>query len=491
MVILPYFPYTGTDMSRFKSAPALLTLILLAFLSREIFLAVAFPPFTGQDEARHYNTVQWLAEDQDASCLQNSTSSNTQDKENLATYRFSEEIRETSNAANLSVWREENYRKPTYATGKNGSNESLIQAKQWSKNNPHCPPDIVPTAAKFSFFHWMASGVERAFSGSDILTRFYLIRILAVLLGTTTILFAYLAAIEAGFSRRIGLLIALILSLQPRLSLYTTNINYDVLLIPCFTIFLFAGLRCLRQGFTLVNISLLILALMGATLTKGTGLALFGGGAFLLGWFLFTKRSSWKQIPLLYWIIGGSVGLVLALLLNNSYPFTRLLPQLSLPSLFEYLGKSLPRIPASSENFWGTLSWNEATFGPLFVYGIWIIEAVALYGLIRFFYLKESLSFLPLKSAALFCLIFVLSLQLGVRFHDWHVFQETGSLALGTPGRYFLPSVAAQIILIAIGLGAFFRRSQWLERGLLTLALLMLTFNLYTIWLIIIPRFYL
>lgn len=477
-------------MFRLTHTSLLLSLILIAFLAREIFLAGSFPLFVGQDEARHYNTVQWLSGKKDMRCFQ-ATNTHKQDKDNIATYSFSEEIRETSAIANLSVWREENYRKPAYTNGNMGQNESSLQNSSWSKDSPLCPPDIVPQVANFSFFHFLGHLIEEAWAKSDVLTRFYLVRIMTVLLGAATVLLAYFCAIEAGFSRRISLLISLILSLQPRLAIYTTNINYDALLIPCFALFLWAGLRALRQGFTLPNIAFLALAFGTAALTKGTGLVLLIGALFLGGVAIITKHGTFKNIPLRSWLIRGGFVLLLLILLSSTYSFSRLLPSLSFSSLFEYLGKSLPRIPSSSENFWGTISWNSSIFGPWFVYAIWIIEAFALVGLIRFFYLKEALSFLPTKTVTLFCITLMFALQLGVRLHDWHVFQETGQLILGTPGRYFLPALLPQLLLVAVGLGALLRQKLALERALLVLALIMLAFNLYTVWLIIIPRFYL
>lgn len=480
-------------MSYFKNPFFLLALMFVAFLSREIFLAGSFPLFTGQDEARHYNSIQWMSEEQDPNCLKETTHRDSmQDKEDLATYRFSEEIKETSRTAQLSVWREENYRKPVYQSENKGLNESIIRESAWSQKTTICPPDIVPAVNTFSFFHWLGNSIEKhGFGDSDILTRFYLIRILSVFLGAITILFAYFATREAGFSSQIGLLIALITSLQPRLSIYTTNINYDVLLIPCFAFFIWAGLRFLRQGFTPLNTSLLAIALFSAVFTKGTGLILIVGILFLGCWTVVKNQSLLKKVRLSSWIIGGVLILLSLFVINHVYNLLGLFPHFSFSSLFEYLGKSLPRIPSSSENFWGTVSWNASTFGSWFVYAIWIIEALALAGLIRFFYLKENLTFVPTKPAVLFCLVMILSLQLGVRLHDWQVFQNTGSLLLGTPGRYFLPTLLPQLILVAVGLGALLRQKLALERILVALALIMLAFNLYTTWLIIIPRFYL
>lgn len=478
-------------MSYLRSPVFLLILILLSFLFREIFLAGVFPLFTGQDEARHYNSIQWLFQKKDLDCLHAPNTEHVQDKKNLATYRYSEEIRQTSATADLGVLREENYRKPIYSATNQGLNEALIKNSNWSKNTSFCPPDIASRATSFSLFHVTEKIIEKTLHETSIFTRFYLERILSVLFGTLTILFGYFGAKEAGLSRRSSLLIALIISLQPRLSIYTTNINYDTLLIPCFALFIWGGLAYLNQRKIPFALCLLTLALGGAILTKGTSLMLMGGIIFLGVWTFLKKNFFWRKMPLYYWFLGGVLLILLGLVANHAYPAGTLFPNFSFSSLSEYLGKSLPRIPSSSKNFWGTLSWNEAALGPWFVYTIWCIEILALVGLIRFFFSKETPNFLPTKTAALFCIAIFLSLQIGVRVFDWRTFQETGSLVLGTPGRYFLPTLLAQLLLVTVGLGALLKKQIHLERALLAFALIMLAFNLYTVWLIIIPRFYL
>ncbi len=481
-----------TQFSALVRKPSfLLGLILVAFLSREAFLVTLFPLFTGQDEARHYNTIQWLAEGRPESC-ERTASDEEQDKENLGTYRFSQEIRETSVAASLGIWREENYRKPEFPTGNIGSNESAIREHAWTREMVACPPDIAANAQHFSLFHWLGSLIEKSWSDADILTRFYLIRLMGILLGALTVMLAYFASVEAGLSYRASLLIAFMLSLQPKLSVYTTNINYDVILIPCFTLFTFAGLHLLKHGVTPWNALLLILAITGATLTKGTGLILFGGVLFLVAWVIFYHGQNWwRKLSRIQWLFGITFIVGLGSALIALYSLFSLFPSLHPTSLFEYLGKSIPKIPSSSTNFWGVISWTAANHSHWFVWVIWAIEALALFGLFRFFREKNQRDHLPTKSTALFLLTLFFSLQFGVRLHDWHVFQETGSLALGTPGRYFLPTFLSQLLLLAIGLGALLKRPLFLERALVAFALLLLAFNLYTTWLIILPRFYL
>lgn len=469
----------------------LLGLILVAFLAREAFLAITFPLFTGQDEARHYNTIQWLSEEQVRSCEKTATDKG-QDKEDLSTYRFSEEIQETNKVIGLGIWREENYRKPSFTAGSTGLGESILSKLLWTKQMTICPPDIVSNARGFSLYHWLGNLIERTWWDSDILTRFYLIRLLSVLLGALTIVFTYFATREAGFSARVGLLLALLASLQPKLATYTTNINYDALLIPCFALFTWAGIRWLQRGPSLLTASLLILALGGAALTKGTGLILLGGGLFILLWTLARfGRRWWQKLSLFHWVIGGGLLLGLASVITISYSLMSLLPNFSPSSLFEYLGKSLPKIPSSSRNFWGVISWTSFNSGHIFVWAIWIIEAVGVYGLVRFFRNRSVIDFLPSRSIVLFLITLFFSLQFGVRLHDWHVFQETGALLLGTPGRYFLPTLLAQLFLVTVGLGTLLKKPFLLERSLLVFTLLILVFHLYNTWLVIIPRFYL
>jgi hypothetical protein len=481
-----------TQFSALTKKPSLLLgLILAAFLCREAFLVTLFPLFTGQDEARHYNTIQWLTEEQPETC-ERIASDEEQNKEDLGTYRFSQEIRETSTAANLGIWREENYRKPEFSAGSIGSNESDIKENNWTRTMTACPPDIAANARHFSLFHWAGSLIEKSWADTDVLTRFYLIRLIGILLGALTVALAYFASVEAGLSYRASLLIAFILSLQPKLSVYTTNINYDAILIPCFSLFTFAGLHLLKRGITPWNALLLILTLTGATLTKGTGLILFGGLVFLIAWTLFYHgKNWWQKLTRIQWFIGivliiGAVSAFIAI-----YSVFSLFPNFHPASLLEYLEKSVPKIPSSSKNFWGTISWTTANHSHWFVWIIWIVEAIALLGLFRFFREKSPSIHLPTKATVLFLLTLFFSLQFGIRLHDWHVFQETGSLALGTPGRYFLPTLLPQLLLMAIGIGTLLKQSLFFERSLLLFTALILAFHLYTTWLIIIPRFYL
>ncbi len=86
-------------------------------------------------------------------------------------------------------------------------------------------------------------------------------------------------------------------------------------------------------------------------------------------------------------------------------------------------------------------------------------------------------------------MIFVL--QFSIRLYDWRVLNDLGEILLGTPGRYFLPNLAAHLILVATGLGYLLRQEKYLEKVLTAGLILMFFFAFYQIFNVILPRFYL
>jgi len=99
--------------------------------------------------------------------------------------------------------------------------------------------------------------------------------------------------------------------------------------------------------------------------------------------------------------------------------------------------------------------------------------------------------FLPEKKYIIFFIGIILALQLAIRFYDWRVFDATGQILIGTPGRYFLPNIIPHILLIVTGLGFFTRNKKQFHILLKILALLMILLSLYSIINVIIPRYYL
>ena len=162
-------------------------------------------------------------------------------------------------------------------------------------------------------------------------------------------------------------------------------------------------------------------------------------------------------------------------------------------SLGNYLSESLTfgRFALSSRTYWGSLSWDSNFIDKNFTDFILGVQTLSAIGVIWFLFSKKKLEFLPEKKYVIFLLGMIFSLQLGIRMADWKIFIDSGALELGTPGRYFLPNLVSHIILVFVGLGMLFRKENYFKNILLGGLILMLSFSMYLIFNVIVPRYYL
>ncbi|MFH0969672.1 MAG: glycosyltransferase family 39 protein [Patescibacteria group bacterium] len=480
--------------SRFYKKPHfILSLILLVFFLKGVFLSVLFPMFKGQDESRHYNTIQYLAEPKEKTWPITSGKENPRrENDRLDTYNFSEEIKETVKAADLNFTRGNSYEKTSFTESFNGKNEKEINSMIWKPYNKNYPLDIVTGG----LYHKLALQIEKLFGDQSILVRFYSIRIFSVLLGTATIFLSYFIAKNSGFSSRNSSIIAAIVAFQPKFSAYLTNINYDSLLIFLFSAFTLGGIMSLKQGLNWKNGIMLIASIVLGLFTKGTAIALLVAFIFLMAFHLYKKIKE-RKINLKILAIFAFVSATLAFIFFSNFSLFSLLPfrkGVSLietaNSLFRYISK-FNSLASISKNYWGDISWILNNIDNYLIYAIWALEAPAAIGLAFFFLSKKRPDFIPEKKYAVFLLLMLFVLQFGVRIYDWRIFSETGDILLGTPGRYFLPNLASHIILVFIGIGMLFRKEKYLNYFLTAMLILMFSFSMYQIFDIIMPRFYL
>ncbi len=487
-----------------KNPKIILGIILIAYFCQGVFLAILQPIFTGQDEARHYNSIQLIAEPYREHIKDPVPLIGSQNKNDLSTYRFSEEIRETARATDNHLLRSEDYNTTRFSQSSLGPNESSINSRAWSVANfigGKYTPDAVTST---TLYHSIASLIERFFADDSILTRFYLIRLFSVILGTIAIFFAYLTARTIGFSSPISLLITAIIAFQPKLALYLSQINYDALLIPLYFLFTYLSARIVRDGFTKPNTIALLLTLTAAIYTKATGALLL---IMILPlfvpmlWQKFYHHKNEKQKRVL--CISTLLGIISIMLAFSLYFFgsaTALFDKLS--TLPTYLEKSLSwnKTIWPSESYWGILGWTNSSFLQSVPIVIFLIEFIASLGLSLLFFSKKLRaaypSHLPSQKNVLFLLSMIIILQLGVRVADWEAFTRVGgmTMSLGTPGRYFLPTLLAHILILTTGLGSFltyFGKQSWLRPIITLWLLLMVAFTLHTIFNTIIFRYYL
>ena len=488
-------PFFGSH----KDPRSILALILVVFFLKGIFLATIQPIFSGQDEARHYNTIQYLAEP--AGAVPKSEKSNRRndstlrDKDDFDTYNFSEEIQKTAKATDTDILRKEIYNTIDFSESSEGINEPAIREKIWKPYNYYAEPDTAGGAR--SLYHRVASYIERFFANEDILTRFSLIRIFSVLLGTLAVFLAYQIARTIGFSGYASLILTAILSFQPKFSLYLTNINYDAFTIPTFFLFTYAGVLALKHGLHLQPLSFLLLPILIATETKGTGyilvIALLGLIAFLL-----YEKVKLQDKKTRYGIYGACLIISLAVI---SFLFSHFFQIKNLSSVGEYISKTITwsRFVLPSETYWGTLSWVNSPLLGHVTDIIFLIEMIAIIGLGLLLFSKKFKSdypsFLPTRKYLVFLIGMIVALQLGIRIADWSIFSQIGGMrmSLGTPGRYFLPNLASHILLVGAGLGAilaWFKKERYFEPILLVILIAAFTLMSYLIFNVIILRFY-
>jgi hypothetical protein len=474
-----------------KKPGFVLFLILFSFFLREVFLASVFPIFSGQDEARHYNSIQYLAEPKEKN-WEIVKNADKREKKDFSTYNFSEEIQNTGNLSEIGSTKS-TYDKMNFSVGNEGKNEKLINSRPWDPLNKNNPPDTVSN----SLYHKLVYFIEKIFGNESILVRFYSIRIFSVLIGTLFILFSYFIFINSGFSTKHALIISAIISFQSKLSSYLTNINYDTLQILIFTLFTFGGILFLKNGIGWKNSILLIASLTIGVINKGTSLMMF---IVLVGIAIFwlTRKYQSKEIKKKYVIPTIFIFLAAISMLNWKFNFRGFLPKTEhgtvseiTASLSEYLSESLPKIDSSAKNYWGNLDWNRNDHSENFIRIIWFVEFFSVIGIVWMLFSKKIPSFLPEKKYVWFFLAMITTLQFGIRFYDWKIFTITGTLELGTPGRYFLPTITSHMALVFAGLGMFLRKEKYFNIALLSFLLLMFAFSLYLTFDVIVPRFYL
>ena len=471
----------------------LISVLLAAFFFKGVFLATLFPIFTGQDEARHYNIIQHVNEiavPED----QRIPRGHAKNKESFSDYNFSEEILRTGQASGIDAFRSGIYNTTDFSDGYNGKNERTITERTWRPVNFYNPPDV---GGGPSLYHTLAAKIESALSDQNILVRFYVIRIFSVLLGMLAVLFAFLIARTIGFDAFVSTLMAALVAFQPKFSMYTTNINYDTLLIPLFFLFTLGGVMSLRDGLNWKNISIMIFSLTLSVLTKGTGIILFVSFLGIIGFHLFKKAKNPKKLFVSAVLFIG-VFLLSNALFETKYSLREFIPfkgsvGTTFASLGNYLEKSLTpgRLALSSRTYWGALGWNNDIITSHFTDMLWVVQEIAAIGIILFLFTTKKPDFLPEKQHMLFLLAMILALQLGIRLADWNVFASTGALDLGTPGRYFLPNLASHIILVFIGLGMLLGTRERFRNVLLGGVILMCFFSIFLTFDVILPRFYL
>lgn len=464
------------------------------FSALVLFLILLLPTFQGPDEPVHYATVQeWAYHEQ--SPPRQEIPEARHSSSNIQSYSFSEEV---TRAGILTQFDEIKWQ-PTNTQHFNqeqlfgpGENDFLTtQHDRFIRFEPSA------TSGTWSWYYWLGSHIEQLLENQDFFTRFFALRLLSLLIGIGSIYCAWRVFTLSGLSRFETWLLTILLASQPMLLATAGVVNIDIALIFAFSLFFLSTTHLIQRGFSWPWMGLSILATLSGITAKGPGIVLVVLlGLLLLGlaWRSNIQLLTPKKIFLgLCFILGSTLLLPSGYLSDITRWQQNSLFQSPLVSLWEYSKKSLDpdALSWSHTSYWGNFGWLDTPLPDWTLEIILSLEMLALFGIVA--HLRSSVPplYLPSKKLILWSLLMVVALQLAIRFFDWRVFDATGKILIGTPGRYFLPTLLPFTLILITGLGWFTQnRAQflallkWLATGSILLAL-------YSLWHVIIPRYYL
>lgn len=474
-----------------------LSVLLFVFIIKGVILSILFPFFQGPDEQIHYATIQHLAEPTEKSWPIIKSEKRAAIGSDISTFRFSEETIRGAQATQFDEVKFQNENTQEFSRSALGLNENEIIKNNWKRY-----VDVYPsnTSGTVSIYYFLGTKIEQALVHQSILTRLFSIRVLSVILGAFVVWLAYLTSRKVGLSEHQSLIVATLVVFQPMFSASASQVNIDIALILAFSVYIYISVWMLRDGMNWKNLVLLPLSLILAFYSKGPGVILFALTPFIIG-FLIYKRF---DISPKKFIMGTIVSIfVIAALIFLFVPKSYLIgitnfsaaSQFDSPieSLTKYADKTLGTgaLFRTETSYWGHFGWLDTKVSDVAIDIIWTIEVMALLGVILYLVSKRMVSYLPEKKYVIFFIGIILALQLAIRFYDWRVFDATGQILIGTPGRYFLPNIIPHILLIVTGLGFFTQNKKQFDILLKILLVLMILFSLYTMINVILPRYYL
>jgi len=474
----------------------LLLLLLAIFFLKQLLMVAVFPVFQGPDETVHYARIQYLAEPQEKTWERKPPDpSKKTDSKDISTRNFSEELINTAELVRTDEVIFSSSTTPVFSETDHGPWEETIKNSYWKKYLENSQSNLNKNAPAY---YIVPSLMEKLLAQNDIFFRFFTERIFSAFLGVLIILLIYLIARKIGWDEKIAVLTATLVAFQPMFSQAAAIINYDILLIFTFTLFIYGAVWSLKDGLTWTNGIIMLSTTALGIITKAPAIIL----ALLL--FVLAIYFARKHLKIRndYFIAGTIIAALIALIiLENVAPGNHLNLLIrennshfdsAFQSVSKYISITLDRWSWSELSFWGNFGWLDTEITDWIVDLAHLVEIISIAGLIAYFAFPRKIpAFLPKRIFILFLLGIFIYLQLAIRFADWNHFDTSGKIEIGTHGRYFLPAITAQFILISIGLGMLARKYHIWKNILKVLSLSMILLWAYSLLIIIIPRYYL
>lgn len=466
------------------------------FLILGTWFALLVPFFQGPDEQVHYATIQHWAEPEEKNwpIIQDQGLNKSDD---IRTYRFSEEIRETAYRMQFDEIKWQPNNTQFFSLEQNGPAEDEILQNNWLRHIDTYPAN---TSGAWSVYYWLGANIETFFADETVFDRLFFARLLSVCIGALTVLVAFMSARKLGWPPTLATLFAALIAFQPMLLATSAVVNIDILLVFAFSLFFYGAIFWITTGPNAHSISITLAAMLIGLFTKGPGIVLVGLLIVLLLFSGYRRYGTQCRDFFPYCLLTGFVIISLFFIFTPAHILANFL-HLGTASVFAgpfesisaYLEKTLSSgaIAWTAMTYWGSFGWLDTNLPESFLYLILAVETVAIFGLIWLFFDKAPPRFLPGKPVLLFALVSIIFLQFAIRFFDWRIFDATGKVLSGTPGRYFLPNIIPHFLLLVSGLGYFTPTKEIFRKLLLVLSIALFALTSHALWFIVLPRYYL
>lgn len=503
------------ELRQIHASKIFLAALLSIFVLEGTILSFFMPIFQNPDEHVHYGTVQHWAEPEEKA-WEVTTYAHFIDGQDIRTSNLPQETVETAVIARFDEIKFQKQNTQSFSGTSYGPGEDTALENEWNRYVDTTPSAVSETKSVYYLF---ASWIERSLSDESIFTRIFSVRMLSVLFGVSVVLIAYLLARKIGFSETSSLAFSGIAAFQPMFIVTAAQVNIDIALVFSFSLFLYAGTCILGNGLNWKNALLTIIAAVLGMVSKGPGLVLVAALYPLFAWGAYRRLGiSWKKF-LAYLTIATVVLAGVALLaVPKSYlaGITGWNAQSTFDSPLKSMGKYLDKTMSGGElrethaSYWGNFGWLDTQVDSSVLDIIRYVEIIGLFGSILYiawpllaksrvaalldrlrFARDSDIRWLPERKYIIFLLMMIFALQFAIRFYDWRVFDMTGQLLIGTPGRYFLPNMLGHIVVLFVGLGFLLGNAVRFDRLMKTGLVAMVLLEIYSILWVIIPRYYL
>lgn len=434
-------------IGRFRSENLLLLGLALFALLRGVIYASVIPPWQAPDEFRHFEYARLIAEH----------------KRPVTSADLSPQLEEEiiASLSKFDYWR---FGYSTFPFDPSNPPRRFAE---------FVAPVVAHSIYQPPLYYLLGASVIFPLLGEDVALQMYALRFASLLLGTLTVIIAFLAAGEI-FPDDIFLKVAIpaFIALLPMHAFIAASVNSEVLAEFVTSLLFLLLVRALIKGWSWPEITLVPVLAIFAWYTKRTALVVFPLVLATLPLWWASRRQKVER----RWLLGipGGLAAAIAVLIIAAASLRPLLTRLS-PQAIGYLvwpedifafildrGRLSPEalglygefLRTLLESFWARFGWMNVRLGDGWYLSIAIFCLLSLAGLVLFgvkvFWGRNKLS--PSQVAALLLLLLGVLLQLGIVVVGQLSIRETIVPGTLPQGRYLFPVIVPIATLFMLGL---------------------------------------